>query len=86
MKIGERIKEVFNSLPKNCTINWFASQLHCDRRNVYRIFTKDNIDIQLLRRICEVLRHDFFADLSDSITQKHGVSIFDTDCDPKGHE
>ena len=67
MKIGERIKEVFDSLPKSCTISWFANRLHCDRRNIYRIFAKDNIDIQLLGRICRILQHDFLADLSSFI-------------------
>lgn len=64
MKIGERIKEVFDKKPKGFTINWFAAQLHCDRRNVYRIFNKYNIDVQLLLRISQILDHDFFADLS----------------------
>ena len=67
MKIGQRIKEVFESMPKSCTVSWFAARLHCDRRNIYRIFAKDNIDIQLLGRISEVLDHDFFADLSAKI-------------------
>ena len=70
MKIGERIKEVFDAMPKDCTINWFAARLCCDRRNIYRIFAKDNIDIQLLGRISEVLGHDFFADLSTDLNSK----------------
>lgn len=57
-------------MPKSCTINWFAAQLHCDRRNIYRIFAKDNIDIQLLGRISEILSHDFFADLSTTLNNK----------------
>lgn len=65
MKIGERIKEVFEAMPKSCTVNWFAARLHCDRRNIYRIFAKDNIDIQLLGRISQILGHDFFAELSE---------------------
>ena len=65
MKIGERIKEVFEAMPKSCTVNWFASQLPCDRRNIYRIFAKDNIDIQLLGHISRILGHDFFAELSE---------------------
>ena len=64
MKIGERIKAVFDDMPKSCTINWLAAELHCDRRNVYRIFEKENIDIQLLARISTILQHDFFSDLS----------------------
>lgn len=67
MKIGQRIKEVFEEMPKDCNVTWMAQQLHCDRRNVYRIFAKDNIDIQLLSRISEILSHDFFLDLSDSL-------------------
>lgn len=54
-------------MPKSCTISWFAAQLHCDRRNIYRIFSKDNIDILLLIRISKVLGHDFFADLSEEL-------------------
>lgn len=64
MKIGQRIKAVFDEMPKQCTVSWFAAELHCDRRNVYRIFEKDNIDIHLLARISSILSHDFFADLS----------------------
>lgn len=65
MHIGKRIREIFDQKPKSCTVKWLASQLHCDRRNIYRIFLKDNIDIQLLKRISEALEHDFFADLSE---------------------
>lgn len=69
MNIGERIKAVFDQMPKSCTISWFAAQLHCDRRNIYRIFNKDNIDIHQLARISEILGHDFFADLSKELKQ-----------------
>ena len=64
MIIGERIKEVFDSMPRRCTVTWFAGQLHCDRRNIYRIFLKENIDVVLLLRISKVLNHNFFTDLS----------------------
>ena len=64
MKIGQRIKAVFDDKPKNFTVNWFAAELNCDRRNIYRIFSKENIDIHLLARISVILDHDFFADLS----------------------
>ena len=65
VKIGKRIRIVFDQMPKTCTISWFAAQLNCDRRNVYRIFEKDNIDIHLLARISQILNHDFFRDLSE---------------------
>ena len=65
MKIGRRIREEFDKMPKNCTIAWFAKELHCERRNVYRIFERENIDIMLLARISRILNHNFFQDLSD---------------------
>ena len=65
VKIGERIRIVFDQMPKTCTIDWFAKELNCDRRNVYRIFKKENIDIHLLARISQILGHDFFRDLSE---------------------
>ena len=64
MKIGEQIKAVFDNMPKSCNVSWLADQLHCDRRNVYRIFAKDNIDIHQLADLSRILNHDFFADLS----------------------
>ena len=70
MKIGQRIKTVFDEMPKQCTVNWFATELHCDRRNIYRIFEKDNIDIHLLARISSILGHDFFADLSEALAEE----------------
>ena len=69
MKIGQRIKEVFDAMPKSCTVNWFADQIHCDRRNVYRLFHKDNIDIELLLIISKALNHNFFEDLSEELRQ-----------------
>ena len=67
MKIGQRIKEVFDEKPKSCNIMWFARNLCCERRNIYRIFERDNIDILLLARIGDILEHDFFADISNGI-------------------
>ncbi|MDE6826237.1 MAG: XRE family transcriptional regulator [Paramuribaculum sp.] len=65
MHIGIRIKEVLDSKSKGQTATWFAQQLHCDRRNVYSIFSRASIDTDLLRRISVILDHDFFRDLSE---------------------
>lgn len=53
-------------MPKEFTIKRFADLLNCDRRNIYYIFSKDNIDIQLLWRVSNILGHDFFKDISDN--------------------
>lgn len=64
--IKQKLKENGHS------VTWFASKICCSRANVYKIFEKENIDTELLKRICNVLNHDFFKDLSDSLTiSKH---------------
>lgn len=67
MHIGERIREVFDQQPRTHTAVWFAKQLNCDRRNIYKIFSRNNIDILLLLRISRILQHDFFKELSAEV-------------------
>lgn len=49
------------------TVTWFAEQLCCTRANVYKIFRKSNIDLELLWRISLILQYDFFHDLSANL-------------------
>lgn len=79
--IGRRIKEVFDSKPKTYTIDDFARVLHCDRRNVFRIFRRTNIDIMLLARISDALDHNFFDDLAAEQARQSTVSNPVTDGD-----
>ena len=44
------------------TVTWFASKLHCDRTNIYKIFKKQSIDTNLLEQISAILQHNFFQD------------------------
>lgn len=61
--IGELIeKEVRN---QQLNIVEFANAISCKRNNVYNIFQRPNIDIILLARISNVLKHNFFADLAN---------------------
>lgn len=41
-------------------VTWFATQICCERTNVYTIFKRKSIDTELLLRISQVLNHDFF--------------------------
>lgn len=63
--LGSRIKEVFHSMPDRPSIEWLARRLCCNRANVYNIFSRESIDVELLRRISHTLDHDFFAELSE---------------------
>lgn len=67
MKIGPHIRNIFDNMPKSCTVAWLAEQLNCDRRSVYRIFERENIDIVLLAKISRILNHNFFVDLSQDL-------------------
>ena len=63
MIIGERIKEILFS--KERSAMWLSEQLHCERTNVYDIFKRKDIGVDLLRKISLILEHDFFRDLSE---------------------
>ena len=63
MKIGEKIKEQL--FLQGYSAMWLAEQLHCERTNVYDIFKREDIGVELLRRISVSLSYDFFRDLSE---------------------
>ncbi len=43
------------------SVTWFARKLYCERTNVYHIFQRQSIDTEMLLRISQVLKHDFFS-------------------------
>ncbi len=67
ISVGAMIKAELERQERS--VVWFAQHLSCDRTNIYRIFAKDSIDTELLMRICKILNHNFFADVSDLIEQ-----------------
>lgn len=69
--IGLMIKEELERQERS--VSWFARHLSCDRSNVYRIFNKKNLDVELLIRISTILNHDFFADLSIKIGKTNNI-------------
>lgn len=62
MHIGRRIQQELADQGRSVT--WFAAQLCYTRTHVYKIFTRQSIDTQLLWRVSQVLGHDFFSELS----------------------
>ena len=59
--IGHLIKQVFDT--KKMTVSEFARRIHCERTNVYTIFNRPTIDIELLVRISKVMEYNFFEDV-----------------------
>ena len=63
--IGKIIeKEVYK---QGIGIKNFAHLIGCERNNVYNIFKRSKIDTIQLKRICEVLNHNFFQDLANNL-------------------
>lgn len=58
MHIGQLIRVELVRQQHSAT--WFAQAMGCSRTSVYKIFEKSSIDTDLLLRICDVLKVDFF--------------------------
>ncbi len=57
------------------TITWLAQELGCTRDNLYKICQHSFVNTDLLFKISEVTRHDFFKDCSDflKVRKKNGT-------------
>lgn len=58
--IGQLVKSVFDE--SGMTVSELARQLHCERTNVYTIFRRRTIDVELLAMLSEILNHNFLDD------------------------
>lgn len=56
--IGKMIEE--EMLRQERTPVWLAKKINCARPNVYYIFRQESINTDLLLRISQALKHDFF--------------------------
>lgn len=63
--IGELIKQ--RLAESGLSISDFAAAIHKTRTNVYDIFKRKNVDIELLVAISEILHFDFIAYLHDQL-------------------
>ena len=65
MNVGKHVEEVLKGQKKSAA--WLASQIPCERTNVYNIFRRKSMDIRLLMRLSVILDHDFFLELSQEV-------------------
>lgn len=61
--IGQRIKEVIAE--KKVTVTWVATQVPCERTNLYNVFKRRDISMRLLWKLSDILEHNFFQELTD---------------------
>ena len=73
--VGHLIKEVFDRQGRRAT--WFASELNCNRANIYNIFNRENIDVETLIKISAALQHNFFQDIANEINEKFCLKSLD---------
>ncbi len=64
--IGNRIKEELKQQGRS--VRWFQNQIHRSHSAVYEIFKQQDINTDLLETISKVLNHDFFKDISESMS------------------
>lgn len=63
--IGDLINEEVRR--KGMPVTKFAKEINCQRNNVYDIFNRSNMDIDLLKRISKVLGVNFFQTIANDL-------------------
>lgn len=58
--IGQLVKSVFDE--SGMSVSELARQLRCERTNVYTIFKRRTVDVELLALLSEILNHNFLDD------------------------
>jgi len=71
--IGSIIKKVLAE--KAMTISEFADKINCTRQNVYAIFQRKSVDIELLINISKVLDYEFIKEYYPDITTSENPTI-----------
>lgn len=75
MDIGRRIYEVM--CEKGYTAAWLAQRVPCERSNIYNVFRRKSMSIDLLFIFSTLLHHDFFAELSQDWQQQNAEESTD---------
>ena len=82
LHIGQLIKTVFER--SGMTVSDFARLLNCERTNIYTIFKRRTIDVELLINISKILNYNFFEDILKetnlNIKTTHDINIKLRDC------
>lgn len=76
MKIGLEIRKIFEQHPKfrknsKPDVVGFAEKMGMKRQNAYRIFKKNDLDTDVLKRVSKLLDFDFFALLSNDLRSSY---------------
>lgn len=76
--IGQMIRRELRNRER--TVAWFARKICCTRPHAYKIFEKENIDLNLLIRICQILDYDFLSEIAGQLRHDNGdTSVISSD-------
>ena len=75
--IGSIIKEKIKE--KGIKVTNFADSLHCNRYNIYSIFKRRNIDLQLLTRISAILDCDLLTEYQKNNPRTNNIVVIEVD-------
>lgn len=62
--IGKMIQEELERQGRSAS--WLAKSIYCERSNIYKLFARESIGVDLLMRISTVMGHDFLKDLYEN--------------------
>ncbi len=62
--IGKMIQEELERQGRSAS--WLAKSIYCERSNIYKLFARESIGVDLLMRISTVMGHDFLRDLYEN--------------------
>lgn len=63
--IGKIIEEELRNQERS--VVWLSRKLNCNRTKVYKIFNRTSIDTELLLKISNILKRDFFEPYTSRI-------------------
>lgn len=74
--IGKKIKEIFEE--SGLSVSEVARRVKTSRQNIYTIFERRSTDTELLQRVGEALKYDFFQHYSNPSSPKTEEDAPDT--------
>lgn len=71
--IGQLIEEELRRQER--TPAWLARKIHCERTNIYYIFSLSSINTEVLRQISIALQRDFFKEYSEELEGENSGDV-----------
>lgn len=53
-------------------VTWLAREVNREKSSIYKMFARNTLDVWMLIRISQLLKHDFFKDISTKVFGEQG--------------